>query len=111
MPIEIPGSIAPVAYSRDTTDTARQLKREKGLEEACQGFEALMLDTLMKRMRDTLPGDSLFPESNASDIYQSMHDQYLTENLSQGRRVTGLKEFLYQQLQDSPEFNKGAGKK
>lgn len=99
MSIQMPGAITPAANSRDTTDTARRLQREKDLEKACQGFEALMLDTLMQRMRDTLPGDSLFPESNASDIYQSLHDQYLTDNLSQGRRVTGFKEFLYQQLQ------------
>jgi len=101
MSIQMPGAITPVTDSRDTTDTARQLQREKDLEKACQGFEALMLNTLMQRMRDTLPGDSLFPESNASDTYQSLHDQYLTENLSQGRRVTGFKEFLYHQLQDS----------
>lgn len=96
----MPGANTPVTDSRDTTDTARQLQREKDLEKACRGFEAMMLNTLMQRMRDTLPGDGLFPQSNASDIYQSLHDQYLTDNLSQGRRVTGFKEFLYRQLQD-----------
>ena len=101
MSVQMPGAMTPVTASQDTTDTARQLKQEKDLEKACQGFEALMLNTLMQRMRATLPGDSLFPESNASDIFQSLHDQYLTDNLSQGRRVTGFKEFLYQQLQDS----------
>nr|WP_320190860.1 rod-binding protein [uncultured Desulfobacter sp.] len=99
MSIQMPGAITPVTESRNNTEAARQLQRNKDLEKACQGFEGLMLDTLMQRMRDTLPGDSLFPESNASDIYQSMHDQYLTDNLSLGGRVTGFKEFLYQQLQ------------
>ena len=101
MSIQMPGVMTPVTDTQESTNAARQLQREKDLEKACQGFEALMLDSLMQSMRDTLPGDSLFPESNASDIYQSLHDQYLTENLSQGRRVTGFKEFLYQQLQDS----------
>ena len=101
MSIQMPGVMTPVTDTQEATNTTRQLQREKDLEKACQGFEALMLDSLMKGMRDTLPGDSLFPESNASGIYQSLHDQYLTENLSQGRRVTGFKEFLYQQLQDS----------
>ncbi|WP_320043902.1 rod-binding protein [uncultured Desulfobacter sp.] len=99
MSIQMLGAMTPAAAAKDATDTAKQLQRNKDLEKACQGFEALMLDTLMQRMRDTLPGDSLFPESNASDIYQSMHDQYLTDNLSQEGRVTGFKEFLYQQLQ------------
>jgi len=101
MSIQIPGAATPVTDSRDTTDTARQLRQEKDLGKACQGFEALMLDTLMQRMRDTLPGDGLFPESNASDIYQSLYDQSLTEHLSRSPHVTGFKEFLYQQLQDS----------
>ncbi|EIM62556.1 rod-binding protein [Desulfobacter postgatei] len=101
MAIQMPGVMTPVTDTQDTTNTTRQIEREKDLEKACQGFEALMLNTLMQRMRDTLPGDSLFPESNASDVYQSLHDQFLTQNLSQGRRVTGFKEFLYQQLQDS----------
>lgn len=101
MSIQMPGVMTPVTDTRNTTNTAEQFQREKDLKKACQGFEALMLNTLMQGMRDTLPGDSLFPESNASDTYQTLHDQYLTENLSQGRRVTGFKEFLYQQLQDS----------
>ena len=101
MSIQMPGVMTPVTNTRDTTNTASQCREEKNLEKACQGFEALMLNTLMQRMRDTLPGDKLFPESNASDIYQSLHDQFLTENVSRDRRVTGFKEFLYRQLQDS----------
>ncbi|MEH0019911.1 MAG: rod-binding protein [Desulfobacter sp.] len=83
-----------------SVDKAKTLQREKDLEKACQGFEAMWLNALMKGMRDTLPGDSLFPESNASDICLSLHDQSLTENLSEGKEAIGLKEFLYNQLQD-----------
>lgn len=101
MSIQMPGVMTPVTDTQNTTNTARQLQREQDLEKACQGFEGLILNTLMQRMRDTLPGDSLFPESNASDIYHCLHDQYLTEHLSQDRRVTGFKEFLYQQIQNS----------
>lgn len=81
-------------------DKAESLARQKDLEKACQGFEALWLNSLMKTMRDTLPGDSLFPDSNASDIYQSLHDQYLTDDLSRGKTAMGLKELLYNQLRD-----------
>ncbi len=102
MTIQMPAALTPFTEVQDAAETAEQLKREKGLEKACQGFEALMLNTLMKAMRATLPGDSLFPESNANDIYQSLHDQYLTDHLTQeGQQVTGFKEFLYRQLQDS----------
>jgi flagellar protein FlgJ len=79
---------------------AEELKREADLEKACQGFEAIWLNSIMKSMRETLPGDSLFPDSNASDIYESLHDQSLTDNLSEGKESIGLKEFLYNQLKE-----------
>ncbi len=77
-----------------------ELSRETELEKACQGFEALWLNSIMKSMRETLPGNSLFPESNESDIFVSLHDQSLTDNLSEGKESIGLKEFLYNQLKE-----------
>ncbi len=91
-------------HTLPTTDTsgkkAEELKRETDLEKACQGFEAIWLNSIMKSMRETLPGDSLFPDSNASGIYESLHDQHLTDNLSEGKESIGLKEFLYNQLKE-----------
>ncbi len=63
MSIQMPGAMTPVTDTKDATDSARQLQREKDLEKACQGFEALMLDTLMKRMRDTLPATVFSPKA------------------------------------------------
>ncbi len=101
MNINMPAAPLPISQNEDSLQKARQLQREKDLEKACEGFEAMMLNSLMKAMRDTLPGDTLFPQNNASDIYQSLHDQHLTDKLSQGKQVTGFKEFLYRQLQGS----------
>ncbi|HCY85170.1 MAG TPA: flagellar biosynthesis protein FlgJ [Desulfobacteraceae bacterium] len=89
-----------VAMTDTASTKAENLKREKDLKAACEGFEAIFLNSMMKSMRDTLPGDSLFPQSNASDIFQSLHDQYMTEEISQGKESMGLKEFLYDQLKD-----------
>lgn len=73
-------------------------KKDHELREACAGFEAIFMKKIMESMRDTLPGDALFGESNSSSIYVSMYDQYLTEQLSQADQTTGLKDFLYNQL-------------
>lgn len=81
-----------------------KIKKEKGqkeLKEACQGFEAIFLNTMLKSMRDTLPKDTLFNSGNGVEIYQSMYDQYLTQKLSEGEKSLGIKEFLYQELKDS----------
>ncbi len=74
---------------------------EKELKEACAGFEAIFLNTMVTSMRGTLTGDALFNESNEMDIYQSMYDQALVDELSKNGSSTGIKEFLYQQLKDS----------
>ena len=86
---------------KQTSDSVHQKLKEKELKDACAGFEAIFLNTMVKSMRESLPGDGLFPESNGMNIYKSMYDQYLTDELSKGDTVVGVKEFLYQQLKDS----------
>lgn len=82
-------------------DPAKQALKEKELKKACEGFEAIILNTMVKSMRESLPGDALFGESNGANIYKSMYDQYLSEELSKKNQSVGLKEFLYRQLKDS----------
>ncbi len=73
----------------------------KELKEACQGFEAIFLKSMLKNMRDSLPGDSLFEKDNLDmDIYRSMHDEYLAESLSKQGNGIGISEFLYNELRD-----------
>ena len=81
--------------------TSVDAKKDEQLKEACAGFEAIFLNTVLKSMRDSLPGDSLFGESNGTNIYKSMYDQYLSDHLAAGQTSMGLKEFLYNQLKSS----------
>ena len=71
------------------------------LKEACAGFEAILLHNMIKSMRSSLPGDAVLPESNSTNIYKSMQDQYLADELSKSRNSIGLKEFLFEQLKQS----------
>ncbi len=84
-----------------TDNSINKATKETQLKEACAGFEAIFLHTMLKNMRQSLPGDAVFNESNTSNIYQSMYDQYLADNLSKGSSSLGVKEFLYEQLKDS----------
>ena len=77
------------------------LMKEKELKDACAGFEAIFLNTMIKSMRKSLPGDALLDGSHGMDIYKSMYDQYLAEELSKSKTSIGVKEFLYQQLKES----------
>ncbi len=82
-------------------DPAKQALKEKELKQACEGFEAIMLNNMVKSMRESLPGDALFGESNSTNIYKSMYDQHLSEEISKKHQSIGIKEFLYQELKKS----------
>jgi peptidoglycan hydrolase FlgJ len=82
-------------------DQARKSAEEKELEEAVQGFEAIFMQSLLKSMRQTLPGDALFEKSHAMGIFESMHDQYLAEELAKSPRAAGIGKFLYDELKDT----------
>ncbi|MCG8529314.1 MAG: rod-binding protein [Desulfovibrionales bacterium] len=76
-------------------------EKEKELMDACAGFEAVFMEKMLSSMRETLPGNALFQESNSMDIYQSLHDQYLCDQLSQAPQAMGIKEFLFNQLKNA----------
>jgi len=86
---------------KQTSDITRNTLKEKELEEACAGFEAIFLNTMIKSMRKSLPGNGVLNESHGMGIYKSMYDQHLAEELSKSKTSIGIKEFLYQQLKES----------
>ncbi len=86
---------------KQTSGLARNTLKDKELKEACAGFEAIFLNTMIKSMRESLPGDALVNKSHGMGIYKSMYDQHLAEELSKSKTSVGIKEFLYQQLKGS----------
>ncbi|MCK5323829.1 MAG: rod-binding protein [Desulfobulbaceae bacterium] len=81
--------------------------KEKKLKNACADFEAIILRQMLSTMRKSVPKTGLFHGGYAEDLYQSMHDEMLTEKLAHGKGM-GLGEALYQQL--SGNIRKQAGK-
>lgn len=67
------------------------------LREVAGQFEALFIQTMMKNMRDTSFGDSIFGQSSQHDMYQEMMDKQLAVEMAGGRGI-GLKEILIRQL-------------
>ncbi len=86
---------------KQNLDFVSDKPKEKELKEACEGFEAIFLHTMIKSMRKSLPGNALFMDSHGMDMYKAMYDQHLADELSKSRTSLGVKEFLYNQLKDS----------
>lgn len=60
-------------------------------------FEALFLQTVLKSMRDATPHDGIF-DSEQTRMFESMHDQQLTQMLASKGRGTGLAALIEKQL-------------
>lgn len=83
------------ASARGTAGASRDDPR--ALREACEQFEAVFLAYLLQKMRDTVPEDPLLGESRAHDVYQSMLDWELAQQMARTQSV-GLADMLFRQL-------------
>lgn len=86
-----------VAGRRVLTAEEKAEKLDKELKEACQGFEAMYMELMYKKMRDTVPEDELFGDSNADKIWQSMLDSEMMQQAAKSGGV-GVADMLYKQL-------------
>lgn len=73
-------------------------KDKKELKKACQDFEGILLNTLYKEMKATVPKSELFGKDIGSDIFNSMLDDKLVEEASKSGGI-GLADNLYKQLE------------
>ena len=90
---------------RKLTAEEQEALQDKKLREACQGFEAMFMELMYKEMRGTVPEDTLFGESNAHKIWQSMLDSELMQESAKAGGV-GLADMLYEQLKPSVQANR-----
>lgn len=89
---KLQSEIEAAKIDRNSTDRAAKLQK------ACQGFEAIFINTLLQEMRKTVPDDGLLPTSNASRTWQQLFDNQLAETLA-ARQEMGVAKMLYTQLQ------------
>ncbi len=85
------------AMKDKTAMTPEELAYDKKLREACQGFEAMFLNMMYREMRNTVPENTLFGDSNADKILHDMLDTEMVNNMAAAGGV-GLADVLYKQL-------------
>ncbi len=77
-------------------ESAYSEKDDAKLKEACQGFESLFLNMMLKEMRKTVPKNET-SNSYAMGMYQEMLDEEIAENASKGKGI-GIADAMYRQL-------------
>lgn len=70
---------------------------QKKLKEACKGFESMFMQMMWKEMKDTVPENALFGESNGEKIFQDMLDTEMIDRMSESGGL-GLADLMYGQL-------------
>jgi len=73
------------------------------LQSAAQDFESIFLHKMLEAMRKTVPKSGLL-ESFSSDMYQSMFDEELANEMSK-KGDFGLAKMMYRQLGESNPEN------
>ena len=71
-----------VAGVTDAVAETSEGRRKAEIREAAEAFEALFLQTLIKKMRESQLQDGLFGEGAGSSVYEGMFDQMLGERLA-----------------------------
>ena len=80
-------------------------KQRQELEDACEAFESIFMNYMLKEMRSTVPKSGVISGGNAESIYTSMMDSYLTKEIADTRSI-GLSTLFQGQLErvDKPEI-------
>jgi flagellar protein FlgJ len=81
-------------------------RREEGAVQVARQFEALVLQMMVRSMRQALPGDPLL-SSASSKVYRDLFDQQLALRLSESQSV-GVSDVLVAQLRRSGALGKEA---
>jgi len=97
------GGITPYIPEQDSSaqitsklKSAFSEKDDAKLKEACEGFESLFLNMMLKEMRKTVP-EGETSSSYAMGMYQEMFDEEIAKNASKGKGI-GIADSMYRQL-------------
>lgn len=94
---DISSSLAIDAKGVDKLRLLAKQDQAQGARSAAKQFEALFLNMMLKSMRDAIPVEGLFDDSNTK-LYTEMMDTQLSQSLSKSGGI-GLADFIVKQMQ------------
>lgn len=107
-----PGSLNPLAisikglYSQGSPSENSDIeKKNLELKGACEQFESLFLQDLLRIMRESIPKTGLFDGGRGEEIYRSVLDREMAERMAAAGGV-GLAKILFERLKIDSENGK-----
>ena len=80
-------------------------KDKEELKTVCQDFEAILLDYMLKSMRNTVTKSKLLDGGLKQEIFESMYDQEISNYIAHSDKSMGLGDMLYKQLSRDGDKN------
>jgi len=78
-------------------NNAMESEDQEKLKKACEDFEAIFVNMLLKSMKNTVDEGGLTKKSHAREMFESMLDEEMAGSIAKGRGV-GIAEILYDSL-------------
>jgi peptidoglycan hydrolase FlgJ len=78
-------------------DLRRSGHSDTQLKNACDQFESLLLDFMIREMRATVPDSQLFPQSMAEKIFTGMLDQQYAGEMAEHGGL-GISRMIFDQI-------------
>ena len=78
-------------------NSAMENQDEEKLKKACEDFEAIFVNMLLKSMKNTVDEGGLTKKSHAREMFESMLDEEMATSIAKGKGI-GIAEILYDSL-------------
>lgn len=82
-------------------------QKDAKLKKACVDFEAVFINEMLKSMRKSIEKCDLFHGGQAEEVYESMLDQELSQNMA-GKGSNSISEMLYNQIKNIHQLTEEA---
>lgn len=84
--------------SQEKIDSLKNNPDDKKLMDVCKEFESIFLHMMLKEMKKTVPDDGIIEKSQGTKIFEEMHLEELSKEISKGDNGIGIAKMLYDQF-------------
>ena len=87
----------PTLVQRKMENLSRNKDDEK-LMEACKEFESIFIYMMLKEMKKTVPDNGIIEKSQGTIMFEEMHLEELSKEMTRGTNSIGISKMLYDQF-------------
>ena len=92
--MKVPSGIQPTMDPRSQAADVRLGDREQRLRQVAQEFESLLMNTLLRSMRETVPKSDLIDNDGEISYYNQMYDDALAQQTAGGPSGLGIADMI-----------------